>query len=456
MRGHSLSRRIAASLTLVLLLGVLATYAWAYLDTHGTYEPIQARTMQEQARELISALDSAPNQPPETNLSAAWREVYARADSGYYYSIYDRGGRIRAVSENLRTRVPLPLTDGPTLSQRWGSLHFLGPQSNPALTARARSGDFIVVARERVDREALAESLVEERSEPIFVFVLFALFALLIIFIVTRRTLKPLEAASAQAALVGPGYWDARIEAEGLPSELRPLVDAFNQALDRLARAYEIEKRITANAAHELRTPLTVLSLRLQRARLGEHAIDWQAVQDDLARMTRLVSQLLDLARKEAQHAPIDSPVNLSRIAREGAAAVLPLAEAEGRLVTVEAPLPLWSRGNADDLRDMIRNLIENALVHGEGTVEVTVAELPGAEPATAQISVSDEGKGLSHEEREQLFERFHKGRQSSGGSGLGLAIVRQVAHHHGGDARFSPGTRTQVEVLLPLHERKS
>src|SRR3546814_18082385 len=87
-----------------------------------------------------------------------------------------------------------------------------------------------------------------------------------------------------------------RLTADGLPGEIRPLVDAVNGALDRLADAYAAERRLTADAAHELRTPLAVLSLRLQRARL-DGAIDWPAIEREMARMGRLVGQTLALAR---------------------------------------------------------------------------------------------------------------------------------------------------------------
>lgn len=451
--SNSLSARIAAALTLILAVGVTATISYFYLDTRGSYEVVRARTFHEQARELMAGIAPTAAGTPDVHVSADWQKVYNRTDSGYYYTIYSEDGRILGVSPNLVGRSPLPLTDLPSGTGTWGDLQFLGPKAQPTMTARLPAGGFVVVARYGPDEEALAESLLEERIEPLFVFVPFGFLALVLIVLITRRTLDPLKAASSEAASIGPRNLGQRIAADRLPVEIRPLVQAFNDAMERVAGSYEIERRITANAAHELRTPLTVLSLRLQRARLGKPRIDWEGIEADLARMNRLVSQLLDLARKEAVQSPPKQQVNLSRLVREAAAAVLPLAEAKGRSIHVDADQALPSTGAADDLRDMFRNLIENAIVHGEGTVTASAGVLENEDGLTALVAVADEGRTLPDDANETLFERFRKGSTAAGGgAGLGLSIVRHVARLHGGDVQFVPDLgHTRVEVRLPL-----
>lgn len=447
----SLSRRIAMSLTLVLITGMGAILGYFYMDTHGSHEAVQARTLQEQARQFISSLTPGSQSPIIEQMSQDWRKVYSQRDSGYYFTIYDRFGYVFSTSPNLVGRPPLPLADIPPSDNDIGRLHYVGPDATPTLTARLRDGRFLVVARTDFQREAFAESLLEERSEPLLVFLPFGLIALALIVFVTRQTLQPIKAASAQAADIGPTSLGKRISTERMPAELRPLVEAFNHALDRLTDAYAIEKRITANAAHELRTPLTVLSLRLQRARIDAREIDWNAVTSDLDRMNRLVAQLLDLARKEANVAPECAAVNLARVAREAALAVLPLAEERGRPINVEAHEPIVVDGDANELRDMIRNLVENALFHGDGTISVTVGKGGRAEPGFATVAVSDEGSGIPEQERSALFERFKKANPTSPGSGLGLAIVKQVAVAHGGQVRIVPCVQTTFEIILPI-----
>jgi len=280
----------------------------------------------------------------------------------------------------------------------------------------------------------------------------FAAVALVLMWGITWWSLRPVTRASREAAGVGPANPTVRISAGGLPREIRPLVTAVNGALDRLAEAYAAERRITADAAHALRTPLAVLSLRLQRAR-HRGTIDWPAVESELAQVTAMVSQLLDLARKEAQPRRDDIAtlpiVNLSRLVREAAAGVVPLMERHGRALEIDAPEAVAVHGRADDLRDLVRNLLENALWHGRGAVRIGVRR-DGSNHGRVMIDVVDEGDGVPRGMEEEAFARFHKIHADSPGSGLGLAIVRHVARSHGGDARFVPGAG-HVVVTLPV-----
>lgn len=295
-------------------------------------------------------------------------------------------------------------------------------------------------------------TLFREPYQDASMLVTFSLAAILLIWLVSVWSLRNLDDAARQAAAVGPGNPSARISTGILPDEIRPLAVAANGALARLAEAYANERRFTADAAHELRTPLSILNLRLQQARQGE-ALDWPAIERDLGQMNRLVGQLLDLARKE--HArlafPIaDAPVvNLARILRETAASVLPLAEAEGRTISVDLPDSLPVRGRAHDLRDLFCNLLDNAIIHGSGVIGIagTIAETTGR----VTITVDDEGIGIVGNAAESLFERFRKGRQDTTGSGLGLAIAREVADAHCGTIRFVPADGCRVQVDLPL-----
>ena len=139
---------------------------------------------------------------------------------------------------------------------------------------------------------------VEDPYQDVLVLLIFTAAAILIIVLVSGWTLRHLRDAARDAARVGPRNPEARIAVDRLPREIRPLVFAVNAALERMARAYDAERRFVADAAHELRTPLTVLSLRLQQARLSG-APNWGQIEQDVTQMTRVVSQLLDLARKE-------------------------------------------------------------------------------------------------------------------------------------------------------------
>ncbi len=277
----------------------------------------------------------------------------------------------------------------------------------------------------------------------------FSLAVLVLIWGVSQWSLRPLSRASAEAAQAGPRNPGLRVTSVRLPTEVRPLVDAVNGALDRMEAAYEAERRFTADAAHELRTPLSVLSLRLQRARL-EGKLDWEAVEGDVQQMSRLVSQLLDLARKEQAGRDESAPsVNLSRVVREAAAMIAPLAERAGRGLRVDLPDSLAVRGRAGDLRDAVMNLMDNALVHGHGTIEVRGMCKDGR----CLVEVRDEGAGVPPELREAIFGRFRKAQPNSPGTGLGLAIVREVAESHQGRAMFLPEACCAVRLELPVSD---
>lgn len=299
--------------------------------------------------------------------------------------------------------------------------------------------------------------LIEEPYQDLIVLLAFSLLATALIWIVSGWSLRYLKEASREAGRVGPADPEARLTTGRLPWEVRPLVMAVNAALDRMALAYEIERRFVADAAHELRTPLTVLSLRLQQAKLSG-APDWATIEQDLGQLGRVVGQLLDLARKEAAGRLDTEPrgvVDICRVAREAAAMMLPLAEQASRPIELDFPDPLQVRGRADDLRDTLRNLLENALVHGCGPIRVSGTmhkEDDGVEQVV--VTIADRGTKLSMTERDAMFGRFRKADPGSSGSGLGLAIVREVVRSHGGAAQFLSGPETVVLITLPALTR--
>ena len=275
-RAFSLKYRLLISLFVVSAIGIAFAAVFAYREVYNTDEAIAERTMQGQASELLEAIavDDAKD-TARVDLPTEWADAYSRADGKFSYTFYDAAGRAIAMSSNLVR--PLPLSAVPPGAD-FGPLEFRGPDAQMTMTAVAPGGRRLVVARNQVDSEALAESMLEESVEPMLLLVPSGIVALATIWLVGSWSLRPLERASREAADVGPGNPNARVTAEGLPAELLPLVGAVNGALDRLSRAYEAERRLTADAAHELRTPLAVLDLRLQRAQLtGE--VDWERLE---------------------------------------------------------------------------------------------------------------------------------------------------------------------------------
>jgi two-component system sensor histidine kinase TctE len=447
-RAPGLKWRLTLSLLVVFALGISTSIFVSINESYLLGEGIQARTLQGQAAALLSGLSVSPDGSVTITPPEDWQPAYARPNGGFGYTLYNSAKRPIAVSPNLDT--PLPLFDpAGTSAER---VHIFGPDRRTGLAVNAPNGGVLVVARRDVDPEALADSLMDENYDDYFILIPFILGSLPLAWLISGWSLRPLARASHEAAQIGPANPSARLSTTGMPSEIYPLVVAANGALERLAQAYEAERRLTADAAHQLRTPVSVLDLRLQRAR-AEGRIDWPTITAEMAQLRRVVDQLMKLARRDSPREVHDAariPLNLSRIVREAAAMILPMAEHAGRTLVVNATDDVTMRGRADDLRDMIWNLLDNALVHGEGTVEVTVSAPINATAPKILIDVVDQGFGVASELREVVFERFGKAISTSPGAGLGLAIVRQVARSHGGDVQFVAHATCCVRVTFP------
>jgi len=244
-----------------------------------------------------------------------------------------------------------------------------------------------------------------------------------------------------------------------LPSEVQPLVDAFNALLGRLAAAFDTQRAFVADAAHELRTPLTALKLQIGLVHDAPDATARDAALSRLRagvdRAARLVEQLLALARAEPGAAAPMAELDLAAVARQTLADLQPLAAAQGARLQLEAPETLALRGDAAALHSLLRNLIDNALKHGrrdgESGARVVVRLRQAGDSAI--IEVDDAGPGIAEAERAQAFDRFRRGEASHGeGSGLGLAIVQAVARRHGGSVTLgsAPTGGLRVTVRLP------
>ena len=303
-----------------------------------------------------------------------------------------------------------------------------------------RHGRFVQVAQDLSAREELVFGVAARSLLPFL-----ALIPLLaaLIGIVVGRSLAPLQRVARaverrSAAALQP------LSTAGIPPELLPMVQALNDLLGRLEHALEAQRAFVAEAAHELRTPLTALKLQLQLAERAEpgpaQAAAFARLHQRLDRATHLVAQLLALARQEP---PLEEgareDVDLVRLAREAVADFDALAESRGIDLGVEVESGATVRGQRDGLRTMLGNLVDNALRYtpAGGRVDVIV----GTEAGRPVLRVADSGPGIPLEERERVFDRFHRGEQATApGTGLGLAIVQRVAERHGAAVRLADG----------------
>ena len=260
---------------------------------------------------------------------------------------------------------------------------------------------------------------------------------------IVGRALRPLDQLGAELSQRQPGSL-APLPVEPLPDEARPMVAALNGLLARLQAAFEQQRALTADAAHALRTPLAAVTLQAQLARRAAEGAErdaaLQKLEAGVKRASQLVAQLLALARLEPDAARQPSaPLDLAQLAREVAEELAPLAQQAQVAVRLKLPATAPLDGHEAALRMALTNLLDNALRYttAGGEVELAVSD----EASGWRLAVADSGPGLAADERQRVFDRFYRGRDSRApGSGLGLAIVREVARLHGGSTFIGDG----------------
>lgn len=286
--------------------------------------------------------------------------------------------------------------------------------------------------------------------------ILIIILATLIVWFGIGKSLAPLK--RLQKAVSERSHRDLSPLGETeVSAEVQPLVHAINDLLARLSEVLDAQNRFIADAAHQLRTPLAGLKTQIELAlRQNNAAISAQAMPKLLVsadRMTRLVNQLLALARNEPkaesaiQMIPMDLGVLASNITMEW----VPLALEKDIDLGFEAPhSQIIILGDAARIKDLIDNLIDNAVRYTASHGQITVCVSNDNGP---QLTVIDNGPGIPSEHRERVFERFYSvlGNDANG-SGLGLAIVREIARMHGATTYIdsaSNGIGTRVRVMF-------
>jgi two-component system sensor histidine kinase TctE len=258
------------------------------------------------------------------------------------------------------------------------------------------------------------------------------------------RSLKPMERLSKDIEQRSPEHLGP-VDRPDIPREVAPLVSALNGLFTRVVTASAAEKAFIADAAHQLRTPLTALRTETELALLESHAPQTEALLRRLhmatTRAARLANQLLSQARAEhVRHNSSMERFDLKQIAFEAAEEWVARSVDAG----VDLGFELQSarvEGHGFLLREMLANLLDNAINYAGHGARITVRTGPAPEsPACARLEVEDNGPGIPPQDRERAFERFQRGNAGGTGSGLGLSIVRDIASHHGAHAELLDG----------------
>ena len=421
------SRIVFLHIVAVALTAIFMPLVLFWLLTEET-NALHQRAMIEQAAIISRYLSVAPDgnwsYAPPPGLNAQFSGAYGR----YIFDIVDPSGRVLISSAD--DTAPLFAASNAEKDRayrevRRGDSTIAGVSVEHAIGGRTV---MIQVGEDLSHRDVLTDDIVANFFRRVGWITLPILLLLLAADIVIfRRAVRPLLDASRAARDIGPTRTDVRIPSATIPSEIRPLVDAVNQALDRLERGYRVQREFTADAAHELRTPLAILRARLDQLEDSKVSRELKA---DIRSMGRVVSQLLDAAELDTTFIGPQERADLSALCSDVVEMLAPLALESHRAIELTgAETPVWVRGNAEMLRGAVRNLAENALRHTPQGTAVEVRVTTGG-----AVSVIDRGPGVIREERGLIFQRFwRRDRSQPGSAGLGLSIVQRIAEAHGG-----------------------
>jgi len=385
----------------------------------------------------------------------------AAAKDGAAVQIVNRAGRVVAASEQLRGQGPL-LSRWPDAGAQRATLR------HPPFGDGA---DYLVVGlATTVSGEPMAvyaaRSLdpVSEGVEATTSALALAVPALLVVvagtsWLLVGRALRPVEAMRSQVATITASELDRRVPEPALQDELGRLAHTMNAMLTRLQDARDRQREFVGDAAHELRSPLAAILTQLEVGLAHPKDTDWVKLARDLhregSRLDRLTDELLALARAEG-----DTPQpNLEWVDLDELVLIEVDAVRARAKVTVELSPFSAARlsGRPDELRGVVRNLLDNAERHAESAITVGLS----CDGEVAELVVADDGDGIPPQYRERVFDRFFRLQaardRDSGGSGLGLAIVRDVVEGYGGHVRIAPSASgAEFHVRIPLKTSKS
>ncbi len=456
---------VSASLTLVILVGfALVVGRLATGQLRGDYRD-QLRSA---AGELAFELQVTHNPNVITGMRPPDLEQVALADRAVV-RVVDGSGRVIASEQT---------PNAPNLGPPQPGVQRVGDyQVATAPVATNRVGVpavFVQYARNHNDLEDTIGRLWLFLACGVLVGTLLATFAGLA---VAGRAMRPISSLTAAARKIAstrdPSRRIPRPETEDEVAELAGTLDQMLQALDAARtereQAMDRQREFVADASHELRTPLTSIlaNLELLQASLEDHEQggDREAVTSALRsskRMSRLVGDLLLLARADAGRTGPRRECDLREVAEAALSEVEPVAAEHHLALDANGAVPI--QGNPDELHRMVVNLLDNAVQHTPGGTEIRVAV--SADDGAARVEVSDDGPGIPAGLEEQIFDRFVRGAgpadmaqrsadpsAARGGTGLGLAIVKAVATAHGGAVEAGSSTRggARFTVHLPL-----
>ena len=418
-QNFSLQQRLLTRTLGAVLVVWFATAAFVWFEAqHEVDELLDAHLAQSAA--LLVVQQNATPEDEEPLLDAPTLHKYAHRVA---YQVFDED-RLVMHSPNV-THTPMAKH-----KQGFQTLTLADGKSWRIFASSGRDRDVQIYVAERVDsRDEILQAVLRGFLPPLTI----ALPLLLIgLWWNVRSGLQPLQRLR-QVLLQRDTHTLAPVNLPETPQEVQPLLHALNDLLQRLAMRMETERRFTADAAHELRTPIAAIRAQAQVAlsAVTDNRIRQQALQDTLMgcdRASRVVEQLLTLARVEGPQDVASEPFRLDQLAQQVMADLTPDALRRGQTLELLAPEAIEINGQSTLWQILLRNLIDNALRYSPDGAVVRI-DAQRLDPSHVQVTVQDSGAGLASADMGRLGERFFRVLGNSAtGSGLGWSIVRHIA----------------------------
>jgi signal transduction histidine kinase len=410
-----------------------------------------------QRRQLTNALDVTLAQRADdlAAVVAAGGDVPAllpaSGDDGTVAQIVTRDGTVIAASRGMRE--PLGGSRPGAATEVVRTVSVPGFDDPFRLLTRRAGPDGDVVLHVGANLDDVREATSTLAAALLAVVPIAALALATVVWWLVGRTLRPVEAIRSEVAAIGGGDLHRRVPRPGTGDEIDQLARTMNQMLDRLEDAVRRQQRLVADASHELRTPLTRIRAEVEVELARGVGTDLEpllrSVLDETTALTRLVDDLLHLARSDAGASPLRlQPLDLDDIVLREARRL----RANGRVSVDSAGVSAASvTGDPEHLRRAVRNLAANAERHAATSVSLTLSERGDR----ARLVVGNDGPPIPADQRERIFERFTRlddaRAHDVGGTGLGLAITRDIIGRHGGTVRVDPDRDDGAAFVVEL-----
>ncbi|MDD2878049.1 MAG: HAMP domain-containing sensor histidine kinase [Acidiphilium sp.] len=435
-----LSLRLAAVAGLFMMIQV-ALVVWMYV---GSPAELDQLLISAEANRIANAIAARPPGPVPALSNDLLPPVAPRTRRAFV--VHDRGGRVIAQHDDRGLAAdgaaPASFLVVNTQRETWGD-HFLLTGTRRVTIAGKQLWITMAIAGTGF-RPFVPIIFNEIRFHVLLPIVLLSILFLLLNFSIVRSTLKPLNTAIAAIDRIDPAAISTRITAPLKSWEVEALIGAVNRLLTRVERLILTLRDFVGNAAHELRTPLAIMMLGIGKL---PHDDNRTRLLHDVQGMKRLVDQMLDMAQANALVIEAGAQADLTRIAADVVADLMPLAIARGRTIVFVDEGAEVIHGHAEAIGRALRNVIENGLAHTPPGTAVEVTCGPGR-----RYAVRDHGPGIPESQRANVVKRFQRlDRRNNDGAGLGLAITLTVMEDHGGrlDIADSPGGGALVCLIF-------